>query len=65
MSVIEALAYAFMRGLVRAYLDVLKERDTFHDEKITEKDSDRIANLRKLAASGMFDSSAKPDDSVK
>lgn len=65
MGLIETLAYAFMRGLVRAYLDVLKERETFSHEKITEEDSARIDHLRKLADAGMFISSKPPDNPVK
>jgi hypothetical protein len=41
----ERLAYAVTRGAVRAYLDVLRERDTFEEEKPNEQDKARAIRI--------------------
>ena len=45
MSLWEALAYQVARGVVRGYLDVLRERETASDELVTDDDRERARRL--------------------
>jgi hypothetical protein len=46
LALIEVIVYAAARGAVRGYLDVLSERGTHVDEKVTDEDRARADRLR-------------------
>jgi hypothetical protein len=43
---IESICYSIARGVVRAYLDVLREADTAVEEIASDADRQRTANFR-------------------
>jgi hypothetical protein len=46
VGVLETLAYAISRGIIRGWLDVLRERETSVDEFVTDQDRLRAARMR-------------------
>lgn len=56
---LEALAYAIVRGAVRAYLDVLNQRSTATEEVTNDDDKKRASHFRNAVNVGLFISSEK------
>lgn len=60
-ALLEALAYSMVRGAVRAYLDVIRERATATEETPNEQDKIRAVNFRDAVTKWMSIHSEKPN----
>ena len=61
-ALLEALAYSAVRGAVRAYLDVIRERATATEETPNEQDKIRAINFRDSVTKWMSLHSEKSND---